>query len=50
MTKKGMNGKDADKLLEIGDDFDYVENLPIKLKMKWESDLLREKYHEKMNE
>ena len=34
MTKKGMNGKDADKLLEIGDDFDYVENLPIKLKMK----------------
>jgi hypothetical protein len=34
MTKKGMTGKEADKFLEIGDDFDYVENLPTKLKMK----------------
>jgi len=34
MTKKGMNGKEVDKLLEIGEDFDYVENLPVKMRMK----------------
>jgi hypothetical protein len=32
--KKGVSGNDADKMLGIEGDFDYVEHLPEKMKMK----------------